>query len=288
MQICLLRFCIFKMNTLFLNELIFMVLLGTFWASAGPSSDTQPLIVETQVGSIHPGQDGIGLSALIKTEIDPLLARADGNPLIAMQALSGKALTGFIAPDGVVWLTDGHHRWIKKYLLAKMADVVPCTRIRVKILKDFTGEKWDDFYLMIEKRIFLKKSVRESLIPLSDKVKTMPSSAEELLQRDSPTRSLIKIAFKQLNISSSSLRDFSELMMGEQLESQGFVVKESKEMSQESALLAMRLILSPENREFLLSLFKDGPNSESARKSLEKANIKYTRQIPDSCLKFYH
>ncbi len=109
---------------------------------------------------------------------------------------------------------------------------------------DYTGKNWDNFYLMIENKIFLKKSFRESLLPFSEKVKTIPKSAEELLEMNSPIRSVIKFAFKQLGISSSSLKDFSELMMGEQLESQGFGIKESKEMANESVLMAMGIVLS--------------------------------------------
>ncbi len=110
-------------------------------------------MIKANLNNIHPTQTDVG-----KAHVDFSVAKinrvANEKNISLIEAVGFRVLPAWIAPDGSYFITDGHH-WASGGLKVATQfsngdlDVYNKFFYTLNILADYSGKKWDDFYVSI-------------------------------------------------------------------------------------------------------------------------------------------
>ncbi|MBC7741384.1 MAG: hypothetical protein H7061_04250, partial [Bdellovibrionaceae bacterium] len=121
-----------------------------------------------------------------------------------------------IDPTGRPWLLDGHHSALITLRLVQLAGLASYS-VSVIVEKDFTSQSWPEFYQHLEKEkmIYLPPEIRNSKMPLQQKLKFLANDLFDLNKKDDFMRSLLGTAFKEIDISGKDLVRYIEFYLAE-------------------------------------------------------------------------
>ena len=175
---------------------------------------------------IRPTQMEIGLG-YVASRLSQITKR-DAN---LRKAIQSRILPAAIGPNGLAYITDGHHWALASQILARAQGLDSC-EVSIEVMGDFIQQTQLDCirFLYANNEGYFTKSLRSAIawkdprnrIPLTDETllalyRNVPEKLEEM--KDNPLRSLTGYAFDQLGIFPEDLlTDYVEFYLIEKME----------------------------------------------------------------------
>jgi hypothetical protein len=174
-------------------------------------------------------------------------------------------VTAVVSPDGLVHITDAHHRVLAaRKVLTDAGIPLKKAEVSVDVVKNFDGAKWNDYVKWREKNLptFIPAALhREEMTTaqLVDYYQKLPTDFDKI--EDLPMRSAVGKFFDELGIKGSAFEPFVQFRLGEELKAMGINVSAGEEYSFATQKKIRDAVFKgrdgPRLRKFLLSLASD-------------------------------